>query len=137
MTEEPTTLFTGKAWCATGIAIATYNSDCNCSSRAKGALIMSHRQHSLSVITCKHTEKYGYEVVVVVVLAVGQTVGSISRNKLAYDCLYTLELCTASMIATSADIWRIFCPVQAVLEIVHCSVLFTGRAFLVVVILIW
>ena len=43
----------------------------------------------------------GREVVVVVVLVVGQTVGSISSKTLAYDCLYTLELCTASMIATS------------------------------------
>ena len=40
-------------------------------------------------------------VVVVVVVVVGQTVGSISSKTLAYDCLYTLELCTASMIATS------------------------------------
>ena len=38
---------------------------------------------------------------VVVVVVVGQTVGSISSKTLAYDCLYTLELCTASMIATS------------------------------------
>ena len=40
-------------------------------------------------------------VVVVVVVVVGQTVGPISSKMLAYDCLYTLELCTASMIATS------------------------------------
>ena len=40
-------------------------------------------------------------VVVVVVVVVGQIVGSISSKTLAYDCLYTLELCTASMIATS------------------------------------
>ena len=40
-------------------------------------------------------------VVVVVVVVVGQTVGSISSKTLAYDCLCTLELCTASMIATS------------------------------------
>ena len=40
-------------------------------------------------------------VVVVVVVVVGQTVGSISSKTLAYDCLYTLELCMASMIATS------------------------------------
>ena len=32
---------------------------------------------------------------------IGQTVGSISSRTLAYDCLCTLELCTASMIATS------------------------------------
>ena len=37
----------------------------------------------------------------VVVVVVGQTVGPISSKMLAYDCLYTLELCTASMIATS------------------------------------
>ena len=36
-----------------------------------------------------------------VVVVVGQTVGSISSKTLAYDCLCTLELCTASMIATS------------------------------------
>ena len=35
------------------------------------------------------------------VVVVGQTVGSISSKTLAYDCFYTLELCTASMIATS------------------------------------
>ena len=40
-------------------------------------------------------------VVVVVVVVIGQTVGSISSRTLAYDCLCTLELCTASMIATS------------------------------------
>ena len=40
------------------------------------------------------------EVVVVVVVA-GQTIGSISSRTLAYDCLCTLALCTASMIATS------------------------------------
>ena len=62
-------------------------------------------------------------VVVVVVVVVGQTVGSISSKTLAYDCLCTLELFTASMIATvNSDIWEIFCPfVQAVLERVHCS----------------
>ena len=32
--------------------------------------------------------------------SVGQTVGSISSKTLAYDCLYTLELCTASLIPT-------------------------------------
>ena len=40
-------------------------------------------------------------VVVVVVVVVGQIVESISSKTLAYDCLYTFELCTASMIATS------------------------------------
>ena len=40
-------------------------------------------------------------VVVVVVVVIGQTVGSISSRTLAYDCLCTLELCTASLIATS------------------------------------
>ena len=42
-------------------------------------------------------------IVVVVVVVTGQTVGSISSKTLADDCLYTLELelCTASMIATS------------------------------------
>ena len=40
-------------------------------------------------------------VLVVVVVVVGQTVGAISSQMLAYDCLYTLELCTTSMIATS------------------------------------
>ena len=40
-------------------------------------------------------------ITIVVVVVVGQTVGSISSKTLAYDCLYTLELCTASMIATS------------------------------------
>ena len=40
-------------------------------------------------------------VVVVVVVVVGQTVGSIYSKTLPYDCSYKLELCTASMIATS------------------------------------
>ena len=40
-------------------------------------------------------------VVVVLVVVVRKIVGSISSKKLAYDCLCTLELCTASMIATS------------------------------------
>ena len=40
-------------------------------------------------------------VVVVIVVVVGQIVGSISSRTLAYDCFCTLELCTASMIATS------------------------------------
>ena len=40
-------------------------------------------------------------IVVVVVVVVGQTVWSISSRTLAYDCLCTRELCTASMIATS------------------------------------
>ena len=35
------------------------------------------------------------------VVVVGQSVGSISSKTLAYACLCTLELCTASMIATS------------------------------------
>ena len=35
-----------------------------------------------------------------IVVVVGQTVGSISSKMLAYDCLYTLELCTASMISS-------------------------------------
>ena len=43
----------------------------------------------------------GVVAVVVVVLVVGQTVGSISSKTLANDCLYTLELFTASLIATS------------------------------------
>ena len=40
-------------------------------------------------------------VAVGVVVVVGQTFGSISSKALAYGCLCTLELCTASMIATS------------------------------------
>ena len=40
-------------------------------------------------------------ILVVVVVVVGQTVLSISSKTLAYDCLCTLELCTASLIATS------------------------------------
>ena len=36
-------------------------------------------------------------VVVVVVVVVGQTVGSISSKTLAYNCLCTLELCTAQL----------------------------------------
>ena len=64
--------------------------------------------------------KHTVEVVVVV----GQTVWSISSKTLAYDCLYTLALCTASMIATKKlGHLGVFCPVfvQAVLERVDCS----------------
>ena len=46
---------------------------------------------------CKLVSEFG----IVVVVVVGQTVGSISSRTLAFDCLCTLELCTASMIATS------------------------------------
>ena len=62
-------------------------------------------------------------LVVVVVVVVGQTVGPISSKTLAYDCLCTLELCTASMLPVNSEIWGIFCPVfvQAILERVHCS----------------
>ena len=65
--------------------------------------------------------------VLVVVVIVGQTIGSISSETLAYDCLCTVESCTASMIASllpvNSDIWEIVCPVfvQAVLERVHFS----------------
>ena len=44
----------------------------------------------------------GESVLIVVVAAVvGQNVGYISSKTLANDCLCTLELCTASIIATS------------------------------------
>ena len=42
-----------------------------------------------------------FSINVVVVVVVEQTVGSISSKTLDYDCLYTLVLCTVSMIATS------------------------------------
>ena len=53
--------------------------------------------------------------VVVVVVVVGQTVGSISSKTLAYDCLCTLELCMASLIDTSllghlGDFLHSVCP---------------------------
>ena len=41
--------------------------------------------------------------VILVVVVVGQTVGSISSKTLAYDCLCTLELCTASMTVSISD----------------------------------
>ena len=44
---------------------------------------------------------YNSGVKEVVVIVVRQTVGFISSKTLAYDCLYTLELCMASLIATS------------------------------------
>ena len=50
-------------------------------------------------------------VVAVAVVVVGHTVGSISSETLAYHCLFTLELCLASMIATSKlGHSGIFCP---------------------------
>ena len=55
---------------------------------------------SLSSIDVTNGIKAGRSYVVVVVV-VGNTVRSISSKTLAYDCLYTLELCTASMIASS------------------------------------
>ena len=60
------------------------------------------------MVECSHVFKHSPEpsntqscVQLVVVVVLGQTVGPISSKMLAYDCLYTLELCTASMIATS------------------------------------
>ena len=45
------------------------------------------------------SESRAQQVVLVgVVVVVGQTVGSISRKTLAYDCLCTLKLCMASKI---------------------------------------
>ena len=62
---------------------------------------------------------------VVVVVVVGQTVGSISNKTLTYDCLYTHLNCARHrrLLPVNTDIWRIFWPVfvQAVLERVHCS----------------
>ena len=48
------------------------------------------------------------------IVIVGQTVMSISSKTLAYDCLSSLELCTASMIATSflGHILGEFLPMQ-------------------------
>ena len=48
-------------------------------------------------------------VVIVVVVIVGQTVSSISSKTLAYGCLCPLELCSASMIATSL-LGHLGCP---------------------------
>ena len=50
-----------------------------------------------------------------VVVIVGHTVGSISSKTLTYDFLWTLELCTASIIVTSllghlADFMPSVCP---------------------------
>ena len=53
------------------------------------------------VLRCVVESRLLWVIVVVVVVVVRQTVGSISCKTLAYDCLYTLELYTASMIATS------------------------------------
>ena len=47
----------------------------------------------------KTTPVSSLEVLVIVV--VGQTIGSISSKMLANDCLYALEFCTVSVIATS------------------------------------
>ena len=49
---------------------------------------------------CECSNAGGISLLSVVVVA-GQTVGCISSKMLTYDCLHTLELCTASMIATS------------------------------------
>ena len=47
----------------------------------------------------RHIGSIAIKIIVVVIL-VGQTVGSVSSKTLAYECLYILELCTLSMIAT-------------------------------------
>ena len=81
-------------------------------------------------------------IVVVVAVVVGQTDGSISSKTLAYDCLYTLELCTASML--TYQLTRIFggfsaqCLSKIFLKEFTLLLLTTlfGRAFQVVVILI-
>ena len=52
------------------------------------------------VVVRKRWAEY-FEQVLNVVVVVGQTVGSISSKMLACDCLYTLEMFTASLIATS------------------------------------
>ena len=57
--------------------------------------------HASMTITVLLINDYVWQTVVVVVV-IGQTVGSISSKTLTYDCLCTLELCTASMIATSS-----------------------------------
>ena len=70
-------------------------------------------------------------------MVVGQTVGSISSKTLAYDCLYTLELFTASMIATFGG-FSAQCLSKLFLKEFTVLLLTTslGRAFQVVVILI-
>ena len=59
-----------------------------------GITLFEHALATLAnrMLVVKHT---------VEVVVVGQTVRSISSKPLAYDCLCTLALCTASMIATS------------------------------------
>ena len=64
----------------------------NCSVSACFQRIVNTYETCLKIIL-KH--------LIVVLVVVGQTVGSISSKTLAYDCLYTLELCTESVIATS------------------------------------
>ena len=60
--------------------------------KSQTAVSTTERYFTLSVVCL-------IVVVVVAVVVIGQTVGSISSRTLAYDCLCTLELCTASMIA--------------------------------------
>ena len=78
------------------IAINEFHYKRNDQHHVVGAVSMAVHYYQLHV---------GYHVVdavvVVAVVVVGQPVGSISSKTLAYDCLYALELCTASMIATS------------------------------------
>ena len=50
--------------------------------------------HDTHVSCSVYTIHNMHDTHVVVVVLVGQTVGSISSKTLAYDCLYTLELCT-------------------------------------------
>ena len=84
------------------------------------------------------SESYVYFGIAVVLAVVGQTVGSISSKTLAYDCLYTFELCTASMIANSTRTIRGVSAQCLFVQEFTVLLLTTslGRAFQAVVILI-
>ena len=66
--------------------------------------------HIVCCFSAAHVNTLVVVVVVVVVVvyssssgsSIGQTVGSISSKTLVYDCLYTLELCTASALIYKA-----------------------------------
>ena len=88
-------------------------------------------------VTLNMSHNIHYCYIMNIVVVVRQAVGSIFSKTLAYDSLCTLELCTASMIATSSlghlgDFLPIVCPSYSVLLLTTSL----GRTFQVVVILI-
>ena len=88
-------------------------------------LHMGFEPRSLARLACSTGQSTATYTNVAVVVAVGETVWTLSSKTLAYDCLCTHELCMASMIATSLlGRLGIFCQmfVKAVLERVYSDI---------------